>query len=206
MDQATLLPFSTADLSKMWAAFNATPLKMDVLFEMHRRNADAVTNANNILLGGLNKMAERQGQAFAVTLDDCGKATVRVFTDGSWEKRTSDQADVARDVYVSSVACLRDLSEIAVETNINTIEVLSTRIGEALDEFREFLSASKAPATMAIDTKPVIEDPATVVEDASVEEELSPEELDAAESPAPEPTSSQSTRTRKPARRPSSRR
>lgn len=205
LSEATFLPFSGADFAKMWASFKASPFKTDVLFEMHRRNADAMMNATHVFFDGLNSIAQRQGEVFATTLNDCGKATLGVFTDGSWEERAISQVDAARHVYVSTVAYLRDLSEMAIKTNIAAFDVLSARIDEALDEFRGLRSASMSPARIGVEAEPVVAEPVTVVEDAPAVEEPSSEEPDGTERPEPKTSPNKAGRIRKAGRRPKSR-
>lgn len=204
LSQATLLPFSGEDLAKTWASLKASPVKMDVLFEMHRRNADAMMNANHVIFDGLNRMAQRQGEVFATTLNDFSKATFGVLADESWTERATSQVDVARHVYVSSIACLRELSEMAIRTNITALDLLNARTGEAFDEFRGLLSASMSPATIGAEAKSVVAEPVTF-EDASAVEGPSSEDPEATESPAPKTAPNKVARTRKAARRPNSR-
>ena len=76
--QAAGFPFSNADLSKTWVGLGAPSFKIDALFEMHRKTADAVVSANYVVLDGLHKMAQRQGELFAASVNDYTKVT-RVF-------------------------------------------------------------------------------------------------------------------------------
>ena len=61
--QAAGFPFSNVGLSKTWVSLGAPSFKIDTLFEMHRKNADAVVSANYVVLDGLNRLAQRQGRA-----------------------------------------------------------------------------------------------------------------------------------------------
>ena len=133
--QAAGFPFSNAGLSKTWVGLGAPSFKIDALFEMHRKNADAVVSANYVVLDGLNKMAQRQGELFAASVNDYTKVTRDVFARASLEEKASSQVGAVRDVYASSVASLRELSDIAVNTNVTVAEILTTRVREAFDEF-----------------------------------------------------------------------
>lgn len=199
-------PFPNPGATGMWAAFSLSPFKMNVLFEMHRRNTDAVTHASHIFFDGLSRMAERQGEAFATAFNDCGKATLAVFAAGTLEKRATNQVDAARHVCVSGVTCLQDLSDIAIRTNFTAIDVLNARVGEVFDELRGLVSSSAPPTTIGmIEAMPAVAEPETVAEDVPVVEELPPEEPDAAASPAPKASRKKPTRARKAARRPTTR-
>jgi len=81
--QAAGFPFSNVGLSKTWVSFVAPSFKIDTLFEMHRKNADAVVSANYVVLDGLNRLAQRQGELFAATVNDYTKVTRDVFARAS---------------------------------------------------------------------------------------------------------------------------
>ena len=87
--QAAGFPFSNVGLSKTWVGFGSPSLKMDALFEMHRKNADAVVSANYVVLDGLNRLAQRQGELFAATINDYTKVTRDVFAGASLEEKAS---------------------------------------------------------------------------------------------------------------------
>ena len=126
--QAAGFPFSNVGLSKTWVGFGSPSFKMDALFEMHRKNADAVVSANYVVLDGLNRLAQRQGELFAATVNDYTKVTRDVFAGASLEEKASSQVGAVRHVYASSVASLRELSDIAVNTNVTVADILTNRL------------------------------------------------------------------------------
>ena len=131
--QAAGFPFSNAGLSKTWVGLGAPSFKIGALFEMHRKTADAVVSANYVVLDGLHKMAQRQGELFAASVNDYTKVTRDVFARASLEEKASSQVGAVRDAYASSVASLRELSDIAVNTNVAVADILTTRVKEAFD-------------------------------------------------------------------------
>src|SRR4249919_2178354 len=100
--QAAGFPFLNVGLSKTWVSFGSPSFKMDALLEMHRKNADAVVSANYVVLDGLNRSAQRQGELFAATVNDYTKVTRDVFARASLEEKSSSEVGAVRDVYASS--------------------------------------------------------------------------------------------------------
>ena len=166
--QAPGFPFSNVGLSKTWVSFGAPSFKMDALFEMHRKNADAVVSANYVVLDGLNRLAQRQGELFAATVNDYTKVTRDVFVRASLEEKASSQVGAVRDVYASSVASLRELSDIAVNTNVTVADILTTRVREALDEFGVLLGKPVATTASSVVATAVVAEPVGSVEEAPV--------------------------------------
>jgi len=168
--QATGFPFSNAGLAKTWVGLGAPSFKIDALFEMHRKTADAVVSANYVVLDGLHKMAQRQGELFAASVNDYTKVTRDVFARASLEEKASSQVGAVRDAYASSVASLRELSDIAVNTNVTVADILTTRVREAFDEFGVLLGKPGAPASNLADAAVVAEPTAAVEEEAVANE------------------------------------
>src|SRR5262245_55031646 len=96
--QSAGFPFSNAGLSKTWVGLGSPSFKMDTLFEIHRKNADAVVSANYVVLDGLNRLAQRQGELFAATVNDYTKVTHDVFARASLDEKSSSQVGAVRDV------------------------------------------------------------------------------------------------------------
>ena len=164
--QASGFPFVNADLTRVWSNFKLPSLKIGELLELHRKNASALTNANQAVFDGLTTFAQRQGELLKATVNDCSKVTRDVLTGGSFEERATKQADAARHICVSSVACLQELSDIAMKTNVTAVDILNARVSEALDEFRSLFAASVAPTTVTtLAATSVIAEPVAVVEE-----------------------------------------
>jgi phasin family protein len=170
--QAAGFPFSNVGLSKTWVGFGAPSFKMDALFEMHRKNADAVVSANYVVLDGLNRLAQRQGELFAATVNNYTKVTRDVFAGASLKEKASSQVGAVRHVYASSVASLQELSDIAVNTNVTVADILTTRVKEAFDEFGVLLGKPGAPTSSLADAA-VVAEPTAGVEEAAVANEAS---------------------------------
>jgi phasin family protein len=168
--QAAGFPFSNAGLSKTWVGLGAPSFKIGALFEMHRKTADAVVSANYVVLDGLHKMAQRQGELFAASVNDYTKVTRDVFARASLEEKASSQVGAVRDAYASSVASLRELSDIAVNTNVTVADILTTRVKEAFDEFGVLLGKPGAPTSSVADAT-IVAEPTAGAEEAAVANE-----------------------------------
>ena len=169
--QAAGFPFSNAGLPKTWVSFGSPSFRMDALFEMHRKNADAVVSANYVVLDGLDRLAQRQGELFAATVNDYTKATRDLFARASFEEKASRQVGAVRHVYASSVASLQELSDIAVNTNVTVADILTSRVKEAFDEFGVLLGKPGAPTTSSVADAAVVAEPTAGVEEAAVANE-----------------------------------
>jgi phasin family protein len=160
----TSFPFAGSDLGKAWFALPS--LNIEALGEAHRKNAAAVASANQAVFDGLNTLAQRHTDLFKTTVDDCGKLGSDVLASASLDDRGTKQAEAARQIYHSTVARLRDLSDIAVKANVAATDILNARVAEAFDEFRALFAAPvAASAATAVAPASLITDPGADVEE-----------------------------------------
>jgi phasin family protein len=166
--QAAHFPFVNADLTRAWSNLKLPSLKIGELLEVHRKNASALTNANQVVFEGLTTLAQRQGELLKTTVNDCSKVTRDIMAGASFEDRATKHADAARHIYISSLACFQELSDIAVKANVTAVDILNARVREALNEFRAMLAGPVPPNTgTTVVATSVIAEPVAAIEEAS---------------------------------------
>jgi phasin family protein len=206
--QAADFPFANTDLTKAWVDFKLPSLDIGALLEAHRKNAAALTNANQVVFDGLKTLAQRQGDLFKTTVDDYSKVTSAVLAGASFEDRATKQADATRHIYVSTVDRFRELSDIAVKANVTAVDILSARVTEAFDEFRALFAAPVAPSSVtSVALTSVIAEPVAIAEEvAPVGDAVVPVEPKPIVTAAPTTAPKTAAPAVKAARRPTSRR
>jgi phasin family protein len=206
--QAAGFPFANTDLTKAWVNFKLPSLDIGALLEAHRKNAAALTSANQVVFDGLKTLAQRQGDLFKTTVDDCSEVTSAVLAGASFEDRATKQADATRHIYVSTVDRFRELSDIAVKANVTAVDILSARVTEAFDEFRALFAAPVAPSTVtSVALTSVIAEPVAIAEEvAPVGDAVVPVEPKPTVTAAPTTAPKTAAPAAKAARRPTSRR
>jgi len=217
--QAAGFPFVSADLTRMWSILKLPSLKIGELLEVHRKNASALTNANQVVFDGLTTLAQRQGELFKATVNDCSKVTYDVLGGAPLAEKATKQADAARHMCVSSVAGLQELSDIVIKANVTAVDILNARVSEALDEVRALFAepvaptitttvaaspaiAEAAPAVVEVpDEDAVAAEPMAVVEEVSDADPVAAAEPERSVSAAPMTASKKAARPAKTARR-----
>jgi phasin family protein len=165
--QAASFPLANTDLTKAWSIFKFPSLNIEALLEVHRKNAAALTKANQVVFDGLKTLAQRERDLFKSTVDDYTKVTSDVLAGASVEERATKQADGARHIYASSVARLLELSDIAVKTNVTAVDILNARVTEVFDEFRALFAGRGAPTTATSVGPSITAAPIAVVEEVA---------------------------------------
>jgi phasin family protein len=206
--QAAGFPFANTDLTKAWSIPKFPSLNIEALLEVHRKNAAALTKANQVVFDGLKTLAQRQGDLFKTTVDDYSEVTSAVLAGASFEDRATKQADATRHIYVSTVDRFRELSDIAVKANVTAVDILSARVTEAFDEFRALFAAPVAPSTVtSVALTSVIAESVAIAEEvAPVGDAVVPVEPKPTVTAAPTTAPKTAAPAAKAARRPTSRR
>jgi phasin family protein len=165
--QAAGFPFANTDLTKAWSIPKFPALNIEALLEVHRKNAAALTKANQVVFDGLKTLAQRERDLFKSTVDDYTKVTSDVLAGASVEERATKQADGARHIYASSIARLLELSDIAVKTNVTAVDILNARVTEVFDQFRALFAGRGAPTTATSVGPSITAEPIVVVEEVA---------------------------------------
>ena len=134
--QVAAFPFAYTDLSKAWVNFGLPLRNIGALFEAQRKNAAALTSANQVVFDGLKTLAQYQADFVKATMGDYRKLTSDVLASRTIEEGAAKQADANRRVYLSSVGHVRELSAIAVKANVTAVAILNARVTEAFDELK----------------------------------------------------------------------
>ena len=155
------------DWTKAWSIPRFPTLNIEALLEVHRKNADALTTANQVVFDGLKTLAECERDLFKSTFDEYTKVTSDVLTGASVEERATKQVEGAGHIYASSVARFLELSDIAVKTSVSAVDILNARATEVFDEFRALFAGRGAPTTSTIAAPSITAEPIAVVEDVA---------------------------------------
>jgi phasin family protein len=210
MDLLQTTPGFPFAVPKGWAPFALPRADIEVLFEAYRKNAVAVTSANQIALEGLQSLAQRQGELLSSTVDHCSTVAKEVLAAPSFAERATRQADATGEVYRSAVARFIELYDIATRANVRAVDILSARLTEGLQEFGALLaapsgSASTAAAPAAAVADAVVASAAAVAEGEAAMRSAVADAADEAEATIAPATPPVAEPDLKPSRRPSRR-
>ena len=142
--QVAGFPFAYTDLTRAWVDFGLPLRNIGTLFEAHRKNAAALTSANQVVFDGMKTLAQHQSDFLRATMGDYRKLTSNVLAGRSNEEGATNPADTARHVYLSTVGHVRELSDIVVKANVTAAAILNARVTEAFEELKTVFGAPVA--------------------------------------------------------------
>jgi phasin family protein len=160
--QPTSFPFPKTEPTTAWFALPS--LNIGALSEVHRKNAAAVTSANQAAFDGLKTLTQRQADLFKTTVEDYSKLSNDMLASASFDDKVTKQADAAQHIYQSTMTQFRELCDIAVKANVTAIDILNARVTEAFDEFTALFAVAPSTAT-SVAPASAITDPGAVVDE-----------------------------------------
>jgi hypothetical protein len=159
------LTFADTGTTKAWAKLPS--LDPGALLDAHVKNVAAFTKANQVLVEGLKTMTLRECDLFKSTVDDCTHATSEILTGTSVHEKATKQVDGAGRIYASGVACLIELSDIAVKTNVSAMDILNARATEAFDELKTLFTGNGTTTAVNSATSLITAEPMAVVDEVT---------------------------------------
>lgn len=126
----------TTDFFKTFSDFKMPALDYNELFNVGRRNLEAYSAANQVMIEGVQAINKRSAEVLQHNMEKCMSASRDMFTatNGMPEINAQKQTAVAKDVFESCVNSVREISEMASKSTFEAFDVLNKRASEAMEE------------------------------------------------------------------------
>lgn len=113
------------------------------LFATQRRNIEALSAANQVVVEGVQAITRRQAELLRENVENVMQASRDILTGGSPEASLSKQAEAAKSVFQNTLENVREVTEMATKSSFEAFDVLNRRATESLEE----IGATAASAT-----------------------------------------------------------
>ncbi len=125
------------DVTKLMTDFRFRPLDFEAVMASGRRNIEALTQANQLAVEGVQAVARRQIEIARQTLDDASALLRDLVQPFSNEDRIAKNTEYAKQAIEKSLAHGREIAQLAAKAGNDAADVLTKRAREGLDELRE---------------------------------------------------------------------
>ncbi|TMK24224.1 MAG: phasin family protein [Alphaproteobacteria bacterium] len=136
--------FFDFDMTKLFADFRFRPFDVEALWAAQRRNLEALSQANQLAVEGVQAMTRRQIELTRETFEGLSSLLRDLAQPASPEERIAKNTDYAKQMLEKSVNHGREVASIAAKTGADAAEVLQKRATEGLEELRSFASKQAA--------------------------------------------------------------
>ena len=136
--------FFDFDMTKLFSDFRFRPFDVEALWAAQRRNIEALSQANQLAVEGVQAMTRRQIELTRETFEGLSSLLRDLAQPASPEERIAKNTDYAKQMLEKSVNHGREVASIAAKTGADAAEVLQKRATEGLEELRSFASKQAA--------------------------------------------------------------
>ncbi len=114
----------------------------NILLAAHRRNMDALSQANRLALEGAQAVARRHMEIMQQTMTELTDQVRELATADTPQAKAARQAELLKRSYEHAVNNMRELSDLIQRSNGEALALLDHRFREAMDEVHVLLEKS----------------------------------------------------------------
>jgi phasin family protein len=132
--------FFDFDVTKMFADYRFRPFDVEAVWAAQRRNIEALSQANQLAVEGVQALARRQIELTRETFEGFSTLLRDLAQPASAEDRIAKNTEYAKQMLEKGVNHGREVVSIATKASTDAAAVLQKRATESLDEIRSLAS------------------------------------------------------------------
>jgi phasin family protein len=132
------------DMTKMFADFRFHPFDVEAVWAAQRRNIEALSQANQAAIAGVQALAKHQIELTRATFEGFSALMRDLATPASAEDRVAKNTEYVKKMLEKGVKHGGEIATIAVKAGSEAAEILHKRASEGLDEIRAMTSQPAA--------------------------------------------------------------
>ena len=126
--------FPEWDITKSWADMKMPEFNIDVIVSAQQKNIEAMNLANKTVVDSWQDFTTRQAELWQAAVADTGVFAQVVASANEPAEKVVKQAAFAKAAFESSLSTAREAQEIAAKTTKKTVDIVSKRWAEGIDE------------------------------------------------------------------------
>ena len=130
--------FLDMDVGKAFAGFTFPGLDVESIVAAQRKNLEALTQANQLAVEGVQAIARRQVEIARQAVDEASTLLREWSQPGAPEERMAKNAEYAKHAFEKGVANARELAELVTKANTEAFNVIHKRVSEGFEELRDY--------------------------------------------------------------------
>jgi phasin family protein len=132
--------FFDFDVTKMFADYRFRPFDVEAVWAAQRRNIEALSQANQLAVEGVQALARRQIELTRETFEGFSTLLRDLAQPASAEDRIAKNTEYAKQMLEKGVNHGREVVSIATKASTDAAAVGQKRATESLDEIRSLAS------------------------------------------------------------------
>ena len=125
------------DISKMFNEMKMPAMPdMEAVLAAHRRNLEALSEANRVALEGAQAVARRHMEIMQATMSELTSTIKSLTATETPVDRAAKQTELLKQAYENAVSNTRELGDLIQRANAEAMQRLNARFSEAMNEMK----------------------------------------------------------------------
>ena len=134
------IDFGSFDAGKMMSDLKLPGVDMQALLATQRKNIEALTAANQMVVQNMQAVAKRQSEILAQAMAEVSTTAQQIASAGNPQEMSAKQAELTKQAFEKALANMRELAEMINQSNTQAFEVINKRVSESLNELKNLVS------------------------------------------------------------------
>jgi phasin family protein len=126
--------FPEWDFSKVWADMKMPEFDVDALIAVQQKNIEAMNMANKAAVDGWQAFAKKQAELWQAAVEDTGALAQDVAAAKEPADKIAKQAAFAKSSIEAGISNAREAQELAATATNKTVDIVSKRWVESVEE------------------------------------------------------------------------
>src|SRR5579872_7140391 len=110
-------PFADLDVGKMMKDLKMPTVDVEALAGAYRKNIEAITEASQVAVEGMQAIAKRQAEILRESMQDYAQIMREIAQARSGEDATAKQAALAKRTFETTLAQMRELGDMIAKSS-----------------------------------------------------------------------------------------
>ncbi|MGH6974495.1 MAG: phasin family protein [Stellaceae bacterium] len=129
--------FLDTDFSKAFAGFTLPGFDVEAVLASQRKNIEALTQANQLAVEGVQAVARRQAELAREAIDEASTVLREIVQPTAPEERLAKQVELLKQTFERSLANTRELALLLAKANTEAFDVVAKRVAQGFEEIRD---------------------------------------------------------------------
>ncbi|HYL48133.1 MAG TPA: TIGR01841 family phasin [Stellaceae bacterium] len=129
--------FLDTDFSKAFAGFTLPGFDVEAVLACQRKNIEALTQANQLAVEGVQAVARRQAEIAREAIDEASTVLREIVQPTAPEERIAKQAELLKQTFERGLANTRELTLMLAKANTEAFDVVAKRVAQGFEEVRD---------------------------------------------------------------------
>ncbi len=129
--------FTDVDFTKYMADFRVPGFDADKITETHKKNVEAITQANQIVYETFQTLARRQFDMVRENMETTSEMAKELMNGSAPEQKVAKQADLISKAFERTISNYRELADMYAKSQNETTDIVSKRVVDSFSEIKD---------------------------------------------------------------------